>query len=205
MLASLHKVLENPRIYNLVQKLLAGERVNRVIKEAVALHLHNICYNNVLDVGCGTGLFADCFKGEYTGIDISQKYIKIAQSKREGVFLVDDATSLRFGSETFDLVFSLGVLHHLDKQNREKMLHEMWRVCKVGGVILIIDGLVPSNRLNIVGYILAKIDRGRYKVRFDLFRKMIENTYRFAQGIAFTNLNCFPYELAFVTIHKEKK
>lgn len=202
MLKILYKMLENPKVYDLSQNLLGGDRVFRAIKEAIATQLSGISYNNVLDVGCGTGLFADCFKGEYTGIDINQEYIRRAETKGRGTFLVADATSLPFNNETFGLVFTLGVLHHLDKQEREKMLKEMWRVCKAGGHILIVDGLVPSNRLNLIGYVLAKLDRGRFKMRMERFKEMINFVYSNKRWVKYTHIKSFPHELIAVNLQR---
>ena len=195
MLKMLYKALENPALYDMTQKLLGGDRVYKKLKEAIAAQLKNISYNNVLDVGCGTGLFTDCFKGEYTGIDINEGYIKKARSDKKGAFKTGDATALQFEDETFDLVFTLGVLHHLDAGNREKMLKEMRRVCKTGGHILIVDGLVPSNRLNVVGYALAKLDRGPFKMRIDMFQEMVNSAYPNAGLIKYTHIKSFPHEL----------
>ncbi|MCL4475155.1 MAG: class I SAM-dependent methyltransferase, partial [Nitrospirae bacterium] len=97
MLTFFYRILENPRVYDLVQRLLGGERIHRTIREVIDVQLRDITYNTVLDVGCGTGLFTDCFEGEYTGIDINQDYIRRAETKGSGCFLVADATALPFG------------------------------------------------------------------------------------------------------------
>lgn len=201
MLKILYKALENPAIYDLTQKLLGGDRVYRKLRDAIAERLKDISYNKVLDVGCGTGLFRDCFKGNYTGIDVNGEYIKKAQKTKEGVFIEGDATNLPFQDGSFDLIFTLGVLHHLNSEQCEKMLREMLRVCKTGGHILIMDGLVPSNRLNIAGYVLAKLDRGSYKLEMSAFKKMISSVYYDAD--AFHSLTVFPHE--YVTAFIEKR
>lgn len=203
MLKTAYKTLENPAIYNIVQKLLGVDRVYRKLRETIAEQLKGIIYNKVLDVGCGTGLFTDCFKGEYTGIDINEEYIKKARAYKKGTFKTGDATALQFEDETFDLVFTLGVLHHLDAGSREKMLKEMRRVCKTGGHILIVDGLVPSNRLNIIGYVLAKLDRGPFKMRLSEFKKMLTALYSEGNiNIAFNSLTVFPHEYVVTLIKK---
>ncbi len=202
MLKFLYRILEDPKVYDLVQKFLGGNRVYRAVRDLIGVELKNISYNNVLDVGCGTWPFWDCFKGKYTGIDINQEYIRKAAAKGKGIFLVADATSLPFNNETFGLVFTMGVLHHLDKQEREKMLKEMWRVCKAGGHILIVDGLVPSNRLNLIGYVLAKLDRGRFKMRMERFKEMINFVYSNKRWIKYTHIKSFPHELIAVNLQR---
>lgn len=202
MLKILYKALENPAIYDITQKLLGGDRAYKKLREAIAAHIKDISYNKVLDLGCGTGLFTDCFKGDYTGIDINEEYIKKARAYKKGTFRTGDATALQFEDETFDLVFTLGVLHHLDAGSREKMLKEMRRVCKTGGHILIVDGLVPSNRLNIIGYVLAKLDRGPFKTRDEKFKEMIHSAYNNARETIYTPIKVFPHEYISVFLQR---
>jgi ubiquinone/menaquinone biosynthesis C-methylase UbiE len=169
---------------------------------AVEAELRHITYNNVLEVGCGTGLTRDCFNADYTGIDINPEYIKMISSKGVGTFLVADATSLPFGPESYDLVFTVGVLHHLDKKNRDMMLSEMGRVCRQRGHIVIVDGLVPSNRWNLIGYILAKLDRGRYKMHINKFQDMMKAAYPLPFSIKFKLYHAFPLEFVTVVVSK---
>lgn len=202
MLRFLYRMLENPRIYEVVQKLLGGDRVFRAVRKAIQSELTNFAYKNVLEVGCGTGLTKDCFAGDYTGVDINPEYIRLVSGRGGGIFLVADATSLPFGPETYDLVFTVGVLHHLDQQGRAMMLSEMARVCRSGGHILIADGLVPSNRLNLIGYALAKLDRGRYKMRIERFQDMIRKAYPEPFSVLFQRHSVFPLEFVVTVVGK---
>jgi ubiquinone/menaquinone biosynthesis C-methylase UbiE len=195
-------MLENPRIYEFVQKLLGEDRVYKAVKEAVELQLKDISYGTVLDVGCGTGLFLELFNSEYTGVDINAEYIEMARKKGRGCYLAADATNLPFEAESYDMVFTVGVLHHLDLNNREMMLHEMSRVCKTGGHILIVDGLIPANRLNLIGFTLARLDRGGFKMRIEEFREMLDSARPGAKWINETRIKSFPYELVAVLLRK---
>ncbi len=74
---------------------------------------------SVLDVGCAAGgSFDFCREAksniDYTGIDISKKLINIANEFHpKGIFFVYDGHEITFKENKFDLVFSIGVLHHL--------------------------------------------------------------------------------------------
>jgi SAM-dependent methyltransferase len=72
----------------------------------------------VLDVGCGMGRFADVVSrwgGRVVGVDLSRA-VEAAQANLEGRpnvrILQADLFKLPFAPETFDIVYSLGVLHH---------------------------------------------------------------------------------------------
>lgn len=71
----------------------------------------------VLDVGCGMGRFADIATrwGAYVvGIDLSNAPEAAAENLagREASFFQADVFKLPFRPESFDIIYSLGVLHH---------------------------------------------------------------------------------------------
>jgi SAM-dependent methyltransferase len=71
----------------------------------------------VLDVGCGMGRFAEVatrWGGRVVGIDLSAAAEVAARnlSDREFAALQADVFSLPFAPESFDLIYSVGVLHH---------------------------------------------------------------------------------------------
>jgi len=97
----------------------------------------------ILDVGCGNGRLLDLFDNDgikYTGVDFSKELIAIAQKERgsKGTFLCSDALSLPFGDNTFDVVFSIAVLHHIpSEENRIRFLSEIKRVLKPNGICVL--------------------------------------------------------------------
>jgi ubiquinone/menaquinone biosynthesis C-methylase UbiE len=74
----------------------------------------------VLEIGCGLGTDGAQFAragASYTGIDLTEAATELARRRfelfgLEGEFLAADAEKLDFADETFDLVYSHGVLHH---------------------------------------------------------------------------------------------
>lgn len=113
---------------------------------------------NVLDVGCGRGLFligaAKRLKsGKATGVDIwnpqdlSGNTIEaaLANARAEGVdkrvrVETADARKLPFADRSFDVVLSSLALHNISYSGeRNKALHEMNRVLKPGGYLVIFD------------------------------------------------------------------
>jgi ubiquinone/menaquinone biosynthesis C-methylase UbiE len=76
----------------------------------------------VLEIGCGIGTDAINFareSAEYTGIELSEESLRIAKTRfevfnLEGKLLVGNAEKVDsyFPGQTFDLIYSFGVLHH---------------------------------------------------------------------------------------------
>jgi ubiquinone/menaquinone biosynthesis C-methylase UbiE len=92
-----------------------------------------------LDVGCGTGVFTSWLsvKGAHAiGIDISLEMLTFAKRKHPGIaFILADACSLPFKSESFDLVISVTSLNFIE--NPEKAAGEAKRVLKEEGKLVV--------------------------------------------------------------------
>jgi SAM-dependent methyltransferase len=93
----------------------------------------------VLEIGCGLGTDGAQFAlagADYTGIDLTDASIELAKRKFElsglpGEFRIADAENLEFADNSFDLVYSHGVLHHTPDTARA--VREIHRVLKPGG------------------------------------------------------------------------
>jgi SAM-dependent methyltransferase len=93
----------------------------------------------VLEIGCGMGTDGAQFAAagaDYTGIDLTEAAIELARKKfatagLKGEFRVADAEKLDFADESFDVVYSHGVLHHTP--DTEGAIREIHRVLKTGG------------------------------------------------------------------------
>jgi ubiquinone/menaquinone biosynthesis C-methylase UbiE len=98
---------------------------------------------DVLEVGCGIGTDATRFArggARYTGVDQTNRAIGLARERfvlegLMGTFLPSDATVLPFSDESFDLVYSHGVVHHMT--NTQEAVDEMYRVLRPGGTAIV--------------------------------------------------------------------
>lgn len=98
-----------------------------------------------LDIGCNWGRWsvAAARKGyDVVGIDPSLGALMAArrvftQLGLKGRFVVADGRYLPFASCTFDVVFSYGVLQHIDKDASQLVIKDIARVIKAGGTCLI--------------------------------------------------------------------
>lgn len=118
--------------------------------KAKAEHIHDITFkhfshNNVslLDVGCGPGITDTFLKSHYenlTGIDISSGCIEQAKKNNPRFnYVTYDGDNFPFSDETFEVVFAVCVFHHVKPQNWPRLLSEMKRVTKKGGLTLIFE------------------------------------------------------------------
>ncbi|MFN7141223.1 MAG: bifunctional demethylmenaquinone methyltransferase/2-methoxy-6-polyprenyl-1,4-benzoquinol methylase UbiE, partial [Limisphaerales bacterium] len=106
-----------------------------------------------LDVCCGTGDISFLLAkvgAEVTGLDFSQPMLNVAISKRpvehqNPQFLQGDAQRLPFEDNQFNVVTVGYGLRNLTRW--EQGLEEMWRVCKPGGRLLVLDFGKPDNPL----------------------------------------------------------
>jgi len=109
----------------------------------------------VLDYGCGTGNFAkeiSLFQPKkIVAIDISEEAIKKAKEKLEEGnkkidYRVDNCENLSLESNSFDVAYGSGILHHL---NLKKSLDELNRVLKKNGIIVFAEPLATNPIINI--------------------------------------------------------
>jgi len=93
----------------------------------------------VLEIGCGLGTDGAQFAkagADYTGVDLTDAAVKFAQRRFElfqlpGAFRTADAEKLDFADDSFDVVYSHGVLHHTP--DTAGAIREVYRVLKPGG------------------------------------------------------------------------
>lgn len=132
-------------LYDPFVSLFGGDRARKeLINQARLEHNHR-----VLDVGCGTGTLVMLLKKQYpsvqvAGIDPDPKALQRAKSKaaRAKVALQLDqgfADELPYEDGSFDRVLSSLMFHHVEAQDREKMLREARRVLKSNGSLHLLD------------------------------------------------------------------
>ena len=116
-----------------IERLRSPERVARLeVERVTGLCLEAGSFKTVLDVGVGSGLFAEAFyrRGlKVSGVDINPHMLPIAkQFVPQGNFHEASAELLPFPDASFDLVFMGLVLHESDEPL--KALQEARRVAR---------------------------------------------------------------------------
>ena len=121
------------RFHGEVERLRASQRLALLeVERVVDLCFEGIQVNSVLDVGTGSGIFAEAFSKrgiEITGIDPNPEMLKAAKEfVPTGTFLSGTVEEIPLEDKTFDLVFLGHVLHESD--DLIKALSESKRVAK---------------------------------------------------------------------------
>jgi ubiquinone/menaquinone biosynthesis C-methylase UbiE len=128
----------------------------------------------VLEIGCGLGTDGAQFAkagADYTGVDLTDAAVELARRRFElfnltGKFQTADAEQLNFPDESFDLVYSHGVLHHTP--DTAKAIREIHRVLGPGGRAIVM--LYHRNSYN-------------YRVNISLLRRAGAQLLRWDHGV----------------------
>jgi SAM-dependent methyltransferase len=133
----------------------------------------------VLEIGCGLGTDGAQFAlagADYTGIDLTEAAIGLARRRfalfdLSGTFHTADAEKLDFPDQSFDLVYSHGVLHHTP--DTPAAVAEIHRVLRPGGRAIVM---------------LYHRDSFNYRVNISLLRRAGVNLLRWDAGVKFVHL-----------------
>ena len=150
--------------YEKATRMVIDSYYRRIAEEIVDY----MASGTILDIGTGPGYLPIEIAGRssslyITGIDLSRKLIKMAQSNSAKAGLSDrlrfqfgNAGNLAFDDSSFDMVISTGMLHSL--KDPLKVLQEICRVLKSGGEAWVFD---PAQ-------VASQVDRKKWKASLNL-------------------------------------
>ncbi len=103
----------------------------------------------VLDLCCGSGQTTQLLaklSQNVTGLDASPKSLQRArQNVPSASYVQAFAESMPFADNLFDVVHTSVALHEMQPQQLRKIINEVYRVLKPGGVFTLIDFHTPTN------------------------------------------------------------
>lgn len=173
--SNLYSFLERPRVYNAVQTLfrIGG---NRQSKELFAELVNSRSYDSVLELGCGTGHWSVTRCRKYIRTDINDSYFP-PSAECDAEYRMADATDLsEFSDNSFELVYSMGLYHHLPEEAVIASLRESARVLRPGGKIIVGDAILPKSWRRPFAWLVRKLDRGRWVRRLEHTTALLEKS-----------------------------
>ena len=178
------------RAYNKAARMARGSYYSQVADEIVS----ELGSGMALDLGTGPGYLpieivkrAPAIKVE--GIDLTAELVKIAQenSVRAGVgdrvnFEVMNAAKLRFNDNSYDMVFSTGMLHGLRSPDKViKVLKECYRVLKPGGELWIYDPAKVCSGIDTKAWKASLTPRERFLYKLFAFYELFNPPHYYSQ------------------------
>ena len=190
-LSCLYRFLEIPSLYSLWQHISTPGYGFFLKKELLPVFVDS--QGLVLDVGCGPSLTTPHPRGTIIGVDINHRYIEeyartqrepisrnMAQKPHEGKRLgtVGLAHALPFLNNTFDESRSVGLFHHLSREQALGAVNEMLRCTRLGGRVIIVDNVWPRYPLRRpIAWGTRRLDRGQWVRSEEQLLELIHSAY----------------------------
>jgi demethylmenaquinone methyltransferase/2-methoxy-6-polyprenyl-1,4-benzoquinol methylase len=161
------KILEKrPERYDTGINILSGGHSKKIRKQIVQTYVKPGM--EILDIGCGTGsLVMDVAKAgaRVTGLDISTGMLAVAQKRiakngtqdritlhNAGIVEIDSL----FEENSFDLIISTLVFSELYSEERELALHQIKKILKPNGTLVVAVEVQPGKLLKKIVYYLVR-------------------------------------------------
>jgi len=160
-------------LYDLALEVLG---FGRSFKDGIARLAEVGTGQDVLDLGCGTGTLLQALvarqpDGRYVGLDPDPQVLARARRRLTGAtveLLEGYGEELPFEADTFDLVVSTLMFHHLTDAAKQATLAEVGRVLRPAGRLLLVDFGRPRSGLPRTLLTVGSIFDGRHNMRANL-------------------------------------
>ncbi len=115
---------------------------------------------SMLDVGCGTGHYAEMTQGSYLGLDLDPKYIEFARRRHPNKeFSCMNVAELKLDGKKYDITLIVDVIHHLSANDAKNLFRELTRVTSQR--IYFFEIIIPKPT-NYIGRWMVANDRGHF-------------------------------------------
>jgi SAM-dependent methyltransferase len=153
-----------PFLYNALQRYVHTDYspIAKFLLEAYA----PVQGQPVLELGCGTGLLSEFFPpGTYTGVDTDAARVDVARKRYpHAAFLHRDATALPVDLIAgYPFIFCHAWIHHIPDDACMQIIERIADAAQEREIwMVIVEPLLPRLWTNPPGWLIAKLDRGRY-------------------------------------------
>lgn len=156
-----YKLTQIPALYTLLQNMLMSEAARKAMVDE---HLKPSHGARVLDIGCGSAAILPLLGTvDYVGIDSNEDHIMAARERHgtTGRFIVGGAEASENQPDAwFDIVYCIGLLHHLDDQAARQLADVAFRKLRAGGRLVAVDPAFVAGQHPLAEF-LARRDSGR--------------------------------------------
>ena len=169
------EVLENHKRYLERKKLYQSHGFDIDKERQFVLDKAEPLFGDILEVGTGKGHFTLILAGEgykFTSVDVSKEEQGIARLNLRyfGLeaavdFRIENAEHLSFENKSFDIIFSINTVHHLD--DPFKVIDEFVRIVSFEGKIVLSD--FTKDGFEILDKVHAAEDRIHEKAKLSLY------------------------------------
>lgn len=125
-----------------------ADRTQRRLMESALKHV-NTRRKRVLEYGCGAGRWIEFFQRRgwsWSGVDISSEMLEMAKKQNQNVELRKiEESNLPSYEKSFELVYSVTVVHHNPYDQQRKIMAEMVRILRDDGYLILFEGLENSS------------------------------------------------------------
>jgi SAM-dependent methyltransferase len=161
--SGLKRFLSAAPIYQAFQNLVGAQRLyRRLVRE----HIRPAAGMRVLDIGCGPAEILGELAGDvtYLGFDLSEKYIAAARKRwgARGSFHCAPVNEMTVRElPQVDVVLAVGVLHHLDDGDAERVFKLAASALAPGGRVITYDPCFSPSQGALSRFLVSR-DRGRH-------------------------------------------
>ncbi|MDC1190431.1 class I SAM-dependent methyltransferase [Gammaproteobacteria bacterium] len=176
--------LEVDKIFFDMAAEFANSESNKSLPFSKLIDYESLKGKKVLEIGCGMGSHSALisqYASELVSIDLTERAVKTT-NKRFEIFDIDnakaiqvDAENMPFEDNSFDFVWSWGVIHH--SANTHIIVDQIHRVLKDDGKA----SLMVYNK-NSTRYYLHGLYQGIFKLKFLKYRSLYEVNMTFTDG-----------------------
>jgi len=173
LLVPVNFILSFPRIFSFVNATMRGKKG---IQKFAAEFVRAKDGDKVLDIGCGPGNALQYLPDvDYCGFDLDPTYIRLAKARYPGrgkFYCRKVSRDAIKGEGIFDIIISVGVIHHLDDDEARQLFEMAYHLLKPGGRLVTHDGCYRPGQSRIERFFLD-IDRGRHIRTEDGYRSLV--------------------------------
>jgi SAM-dependent methyltransferase len=151
-------VFSSSAIYSLYQNMVFPK------KPLVRDYIKPFAGQKILDIGCGPADIANYLKNtQYLGLDFSQKYIEAARKRYGNSAAFEQADINNYvlnQAQHFDLVLSIGVLHHMEDNEVLNLIKLAKQALHKKGRFFVVEPCYVKDQSYLAKFIISK-DRGQ--------------------------------------------